>query len=407
MPRPGEHGFVYTAEERASLDLFLAHWGDTPRNRYLWRKRKNRDDYDARQAGEATATTREVVAEAYARLDERYDPEQDSEFLRAAMSALEEKHRRARERRLLDDLMRAHAQRNLFYEGVREALRPVEYPAFTPPYAPLSFGFDLNERTVAAVWSDLHAGKRTATFSSEILQDRLAQYLAALWRLTAMHSVEAHLRECHVLMIGDMVDGANIYPTQAWHSDQNILNQIFRVAAPLLADALRTLASGFERVVVATVPGNHGRTSKFHHEEDNADNYLYETLRLMTATIPNIEWRIAHSWYQLHRIYDTRLLLTHGHQHKIAYSVPFYSLTRKALGWHVAMAEPFDVEICGHFHTPNFINTNDLKLIMNGAFVSDDDFALEVLAAKSAPTQTLLVFDEREGLVQYQQVPLQ
>ncbi len=398
MPVPGERGFVYTEEEKRDLGVFLAHHGDTPRHRYLWRKRKNRDDLGRRRRADR-ATVRERMSGEYERLDEEFDPKQDAAFLAAAVGALEAQKRREREKRLLDEYMRREAQRNLFFEGVREAIRPIEFPAFRP-YEPPAFDAALPRRVVAGVWSDLHAGKRTASFDAAVLASRLDQYLRALWSLAAAQRIEANVDECHMLLLGDLVDGSNIYPTQAWHSEQNVLNQIFRVAAPLLADALRTLATGFGKVVVATVPGNHGRTSKFHHEEDNADNYLYETLRLMTATIPNIEWRIEHSWYQIHRILGTPILLTHGHQHKIAYSVPFYSLTRKALGWHVAMPEPFSVEIIGHFHTANDLLCNDLRLIMNGAFVSDDDFALETLAAKSAPTQTLLVFEEGNGLIE-------
>jgi hypothetical protein len=105
---------------------------------------------------------------------------------------------------------------------------------------------------------------------------------------------------------------------------------------------------------------------------------------------------------------NTNILMTHGHQSKIAYSVPFYSICRKVLGWFLSLKSQgsFDIATSGHFHTPNHININDVDAIMNGAFVTDDDFALEVLAAKCEPAQTLLFIDERDGLVGRQIIKL-
>jgi len=92
--------------------------------------------------------------------------------------------------------------------------------------------------------------------------------------------------------------------------------------------------------------------------------------------------------------------MVHGQQHVSNYGLPFYSVSRRALAWQQSIPESWDLEILGHFHCANDLDISGIRVILNGSFVSADEYALEKMGAQSDPSQTLLIIDEEAGLVQ-------
>lgn len=332
-------------------------------------------------------------------LTAEYDPRHDAKVIKSLVAEERAKLTSGREQRLLRELIKKEALVDQFVDGVKESidriapLPPTRFAAHAP--RPLTA-----PRAIVQILSDMHIGKLTPDFNTDVIKARLDQVIAAVAAAAERERARGAVDELHLLLLGDLCDGANIYPTQHAHSEQHIRNQIWRYGHPYLADAIRTLSDGFRRVRIATVPGNHGRTSKFHHEEDNCDVYLYETLAIATETLPNVDFTVGAHWYHLHPVLGTTFLMVHGHQHISNYGLPFYSLSRKALAWQQTIPSHWDCEVLGHFHSPADIDTSDIRIVLNGSFVSGDEYALEKMGAQSRPSQTLLVVDADEGIIE-------
>jgi len=343
-------------------------------------------------------TVGEIVEREMGYLDSAYDPKNDAAYLRSALDDHREALEKKRQDRLLKDLVQRQSLTEMFVDGVRESVAPIEYP----PFVAYPFGMRRHARRRAAVQhiSDIHIGKLAPGFNIEVIKDRLDQVITTLHEQVERERLVAEVDELHILFGGDLCDGANIFPTQHAHSEQNIRNQIWRYGHPYLADFIRTAASGFRDVYIDTVPGNHGRLSKFHDEQDNCDVYLYETLSIATKHINNVHFNVNANWYCVHEVLGTKILMVHGQQHVSNYGLPFYSVSRRALAWQQSIPESWDLEILGHFHCANDLDISGIRVILNGSFVSADEYALEKMGAQSDPSQTLLIIDEEAGLVQ-------
>jgi hypothetical protein len=353
--------------------------------------------------GGKTKTIGQVLSEYEAELASEYDETRDGETVEQLVEAERKKVAARQEDRLKRQWIKRQALIDEFVAGVKESIEPIAYA----PYIPHVYTNTITGNQAAVLYlSDAHIGKLTESFNIGVVQDRLRQIINYVRESVRRQRMTKRVDELHILFGGDLVDGANIFPTQTYHSEQNVKNQIFRSGVPYFAELIRDLATDFESVVIATVPGNHGRGGKFAHEEDNADAYFFHALALSCVNLENVEWNLCAHWFNIHRVLNTKILLVHGHQHLSQQGVPYYSITRKAMSWKQTMPEPFDIEMMGHFHCPAQLDVSGIDVIVNGSMVTGDEYALEKMGAQSAPVQTFLFIDEQHGLVERQLIHL-
>lgn len=273
-------------------------------------------------------------------------------------------------------------------EALKEAVEPLVFkPQPTKCYIP-SVNVDEDEVAVL-VLSDLHFGKKNKFYNLEISLQRFNTLIDNAIKVLKRQKQAVNIKKLQILFVGDIIDGENIYPTHAHHVDQHALNQIF-LTAPTVVARIAELAEMFEDGVdISCVRGNHGRTTKQNHEDNNYDVFYYHTLRLALSNNPNIRFNIA-GWYDVVDVNQVKILVFHGHQIKMTLNLPWYGITTRISRWaSTEKIGDFDIAVCGHFHTLSNLSWNSKKVITNGTIVDGDDFALEYIGLESSQTQAL------------------
>lgn len=318
---------------------------------------------------------------------------------------------RAANARLLRELERTRRTREELVEALRQAVRDAVTAIELPPLAPPPRDRRRGKPEVAvAVAADWQLGKRTPSYDSDVAARRIKQYAAKVVELTAIQRAHHPVRECHVWLLGDLVEGELIFPGQAHRIDASLFRQVLTVGPAILGGMLRDLTAAFERVVVTGVVGNHGalggKSRRDYHPESNADMMLYEATRLLLRNEPRIEWRLPQpegerAWYAIDRIGSLSALLVHGDQvHGGFAGYPWYGVGRRIRGWALGgVPEPFSVVAMGHWHRTVLLTEGPLRIYQSGSPESDNTWAAEQLGHTSLPEQWLLYVDPAKGRV--------
>lgn len=259
---------------------------------------------------------------------------------------------------------------------------------------------------MAALLSDMQTGKITPDYNSEVAGERVRLYAEKIIDI----GIRRGITDITVGMLGDMVEGVDIFPGQQWLIDSTLYRQIFDTTPVYVVEFLRKLLTWFSTVTVEAVQGNHGRLGRKgqHGPEDNADKMVYRICELMMRDEPRVEWRIADpvgeaAWYQIAEIGNYKAMLIHGDQIRGANGFPWYGLGKKVHGWAsggLPGNQSFDDLWMGHYHTLTMVGLNHRKVWANGSTESYNTFAAETLAAQSRPSQWVLVIDKDAGHVE-------
>jgi hypothetical protein len=298
--------------------------------------------------------------------------------------------------------------------AIHEAVSSLVIPKVAKPPARKQA---LGSEEVAVVWiSDIQLGKSTPNFNSDIAEERMERYAKKVIKLTNMHRSAVPIKKAHVWMLGDIVEGEDIFPGQQWLIDSSLYEQAMNRGPRILANFVRTMLGNFDEVKVSAVIGNHGRIGRkgAYHPETNTDRMCYK----VTQTILNdeiesgrLEWNQNdpgnsgdRGWYETDTIGDYTALLVHGDQFKGSMGIPWYGVRKKVLGWH-AMAENnlpfphFDDIAFGHWHQSVTWTINDIGVMGNGSVESWNDYAAENLAGMGRPSQRMMFVSPSRGQV--------
>ena len=264
------------------------------------------------------------------------------------------------------------------------------------------------EEKAVLLLADWQVGKITPTYSTEVAAQRVKLLAKKVEELVAIQRTDHPVREVHVFLLGDFVEGEDIFPGQAHLIDSGLYGQIF-ATADMLAGLIRSLASHFEKVHVNGVIGNHGRIGRWgtSRPESNADAIAYKTAAMICRDEKRVTWRESYTqgerhWHEIVPItvgaVTKKWMLFHGDQLKASMGFPFYSLSKKLGGWNLSI-DRFDYAAFGHWHTPARLVAADGKITAygSGSIESANTYAQEWLAASGDPAQWLL-FQAESGL---------
>jgi len=265
-----------------------------------------------------------------------------------------------------------------------------------------------SEEKAVLLLADWQVGKITPTYSTEVAAQRVKLLAKKVEELVAIQRTDHPVREVHVFLLGDFVEGEDIFPGQAHLIDSGLYGQIFSTAE-MLAGLIRSLASHFEKVHVNGVIGNHGRIGRWgtSRPESNADAIAYKTAAMICKDEKRVTWRESYTqgerhWHEIVPItvgaVTKKWMLFHGDQLKASMGFPFYSLSKKLGGWNLSI-DRFDYAAFGHWHTPARLVAADGKITAygSGSIESANTYAQEWLAASGDPAQWLL-FQAESGL---------
>lgn len=311
-------------------------------------------------------------------------------------------------RKTLVRLHRAKTSREELVKAVHDAAKEAIAALDIQPVQP--FKADVRPtgtpQTAVCVLADWQLAKVTASYSSRVAERRVEKYAAKVARIVQAQRADHPVDTIHVYMLGDMVEGEQIFPGQSHLIDASLFRQTLVDGPRILGNFLRQMLTVAPKVEVYGVIGNHGaiggRARREYHPESNADLIVYQATKLATEKDRGIVWGdladgIRRRWYQTPSPAGIPVFLFHGDQIKGgALGFPWYATAKKVLGWD--RTHRFRYAFCGHFHTPTRQYINGIVLWASGSIESDNDYAEEYMAAVSEPSQWLLFMHPRHGV---------
>jgi hypothetical protein len=249
--------------------------------------------------------------------------------------------------------------------------------------------------------TDWQLGKKSVSYGMETCAKRMEQLVKKVIQITDIQRAHHPVRECVLLLGGDMVEGIDIFPGQAWEIEAHLFEQLFETSR-IIETMVRTLGDNFEKLRVVCEYGNHGRIGRYgvSPKGDNIDLFAYRVARDRTKGVWD-DWQMSEAWYQIFEIGKYRGLLVHGDEVKsFGGNTPLFGIMRKVNSWAAGVIEPFTDAYMGHWHTPHSATlANGGRVFVTGSPESHNEYAREFVAATSRPSQRLHFIDPEKGRV--------
>jgi len=298
---------------------------------------------------------------------------------------------------------RAKAQSDELVAAVYQAARDAALAVGKAPAVPVPVKDKRRTKPEVALvhTTDWQLGKRTADYSVEVCERRIGQMVDKVAELTDIQRSHHPVRECVVMLGGDMVEGITIFPGQAWEVESHLFEQLFG-AARLMETTVRRLSAMFDKVHVVCEYGNHGRLGRKGENPagDNIDLIAYRVAADRT-TSDRVTWQLSSAWYQLAEIGNYRALLVHGDEIKsFGGNTPAFGILRKCNQWATGVVPAFSDVYMGHWHTPMTLTlANGGQVYVSGSPESENVYAAEFVAATGRPSQRLHYVDPDRGRI--------
>jgi len=183
-----------------------------------------------------------------------------------------------------------------------------------------------------------------------------------------LDDVRKQVGDLVILMVGDLVEGCNIFPNQAFSIDRDRRAQI-RETTLITLDMLDRFAPQFDTVRVMAVPGNHGEqrmNGKRVNRHDNDDVLVAEAAAMAAERDPKLEhisFNIALEQPALTMDVQGHIL---GATHGSVFGKTAGNPSQKAYNWFKNMAAgrhpvgDSDVLVSAHFHHEQIVNWGKL-----------------------------------------------
>lgn len=274
--------------------------------------------------------------------------------------------------------------------------------------APTLIQKDGDEEEAILHLTDIHIGRKTISYNSEVAAKRMYYLVEKLLKIVALYRLRGPVKKINVFITGDIVNSEDVgYRVDLSEVEKILRDQIFgeNGAVEIMSWVFRNLLANFEEVKIFCVRGNHGKGPKGTSEKTNWDDVVYYTLKYMFANNPRIKIEVADDFYLIAEIMKWKFLLIHGDQIRGGvYGIPFYGILQRALRWGTAFKEEknwqimWQIMIVGHFHVADELEQNDQLIFTGGTFVSNDDYVLREYGWNSTTKQWLLFVHPKQGI---------
>jgi hypothetical protein len=260
--------------------------------------------------------------------------------------------------------------------------------------------------TAVAVFADWQMGKVTPTYNTNVLEQRIEQYTEKLIEITEIQRMDHNVDDLHVWLLGDIVEGEEIFPGQSHLIDSGLYRQVGINGPRILGKFLTTALENFKRVHVVGVIGNHGavggKMRKQHDPETNMDRLLYKIVDHMFEKEDRMTFNIPdgvgeRNWYAVDTIGSYGCLLIHGDQ--LPSPTSYHGYFKKVMGWKDgAIPEHFDDVFMGHYHQQFKMTIGTTMLRISGSPESSNTYAQEYFSSMSRPCQHLMYVHPEHGV---------
>lgn len=254
-------------------------------------------------------------------------------------------------------------------------------------------------------------------YNLEIAEERADRVAKTALELLLVHQSGMNYDGVCLALGGDMLSG--VIHDELRHTNEKSIAECTLMLAKKLANIIVDFAKSFPFVLVPAVVGNHGRMDKkaaFKNAvKDNHEWLLYHLVKsyveVMLGSNCNVEFRISDSLEIEYSLYGTRYLLVHGDNlqlkgfnngrfipslldHAVNRRENAYKVMRGSKNTSVA---PFDVLMCGHFHTYTTVD----GCIVNGSLRGTSEYSYCNNYSHEAPTQAMWITHPSRGIIQH------
>lgn len=201
--------------------------------------------------------------------------------------------------------------------------------------------------------------------------------LVKRWKESVLNALNiAPAKGIHLAFMGDLIEGENSQGGKNIANNDLTLTESLRVARHLVSWTIQEALSHTEKVVVSSVPGNHGDTTRLQNRPltDSHDIDVVSAVQQafdMTPHKDRITWYYPQegSGHLVYEVDGTIFASTHGHL--------FKGILKGAENWWAGMSvsgEPAGaahVLMAAHYHSPLISNYTRNKWICFGAALED------------------------------------
>ena len=266
-------------------------------------------------------------------------------------------------------------------------------------------------KSEVALWhlTDWQGAKLTTTYNSQVMKERVLKFVHKAESITRVQRADHPVKDCTIMLGGDMVEGLFNFPTQPFEIDSTIFEQYVTVAM-LLVDVVLKALGIYEKVTVVAEWGNHGRIGSKRDavpKSDNFDRMTYELARRLLAAEKRLTWNDCPEDIQRVEIGAYRALLMHGDEvGRAGFASP--SAWQAAGNRWRAGAYKWDFQdiYLGHYHkvASEPLSNGVGAIYWTGSTESDNRYARDSMAASGEPSQRLHFIDPERGRVTAQYI---
>jgi hypothetical protein len=238
-------------------------------------------------------------------------------------------------------------------------------------------------------------------YNRHIATLRMQRWTQNVVKLARHHLAGVKYDGCVLLLGGDTFSG-DIHEELNQTNEDSMLGSLLYWAEQLAA-AVDVLATEFKNVHVASVPGNHGRTTRKPRAKlrarTNFDWLLAKMLERHYANDKRATFQIPEAADCLVRIYDTNHLLTHGDQTSGGGGIggiypPIMRMRARKAQRYLATGQSFDTLWLGHWH--QYLPSPGM--VVNGSLKGLDEYAYINNFGYEQPQQALALVVPEKGI---------
>ncbi len=248
-----------------------------------------------------------------------------------------------------------------------------------------------------------------------IWKEKLGVWVREVLRIIAEYRDNYTVDRVVIAMLGDMVEGQDIFAGQTWQIDKHVVDQTL-YGGQDTAGAFLQITGAFPDVPfeILEVFGNHGRLGKKGEQPyscsfDKIYQRVVEMQMQRAGLAANVTWHKNEAWFYLVDIYGWNHLLLHGDQgvSGLWSSRPTINgLEKGVVRYNQMMQQQIHFVHCGHFHQEWALSFNMSYMLINGSFIGTSKFSASKMVSASPPVQMMHVFEERVGLVRTERIHL-
>ena len=268
--------------------------------------------------------------------------------------------------------------------------------------------------------SDWHVGAKIRLEETGAMYEQTAattrDQVLKLWEVIRwLHEIESSGRvidKIHLLVLGDMMDGSGMRPSQARKVDDVATVQTVWTF-DLLSWLIRQILTIVRRLEIEMVGGNHSRMSQKPGNAGLGELDYVDTLdwllgamleRVFAKDIEDDRLQIVNwqNFFGYKQIADHNVVFEHGSSIKWSAGsyggVPWYGIQNMGTRYGQMVGGPIDILAIGHGHRSAVLPNGPGWIISNGALPATSTYVQSGMKVVARPQQTILSLHREMGM---------